>query len=410
MTSQHIPYDLMCMGGFFMKKFIFVMLIILNIPTTNISAEDNIVQDMQKRSNVAVIKDNYVYYYSPGDKIGTVFQHITVNNTYSYCLKFTDVIENTNDHKLDDPYTLFSKEQWEIFSLYAMYGERLFSETNDVKYRYATQALIHEQTNVNKTPMQFYEISPGKKDIFSVERYKQEILSLYNIHITLPKLDISNTEFKVGNEYEFIDENNVISKYNIETTSEFADFFVEDNKLKISVKSAGVQNFSLVSSKYSQEGDVLLWTSTKYQDLVSVSAFNPSRTDYTFQTNNKVGSVVISKRDTTTKELLTGAVFNLKKVDGLEEIDLGNYNVDKELKIDDLELGKYILEEISAPKGYTKTLEKNSFEIIEDNQVVKIAIDNMKSLPSTGLKTPQKAVFLLSLVVFLITVKKSLLK
>lgn len=393
-----------------MKKiFIFIIAMML-IPTKVVSATEEVKFDNYARSDVQVIKDYNVLYYSPSENITTYFQHISVNNVYSYCLKYSDIIENTSDHSLENPQNMFSDEQWRLFSLYAMYGERLFSQTNDVNYRYAAQALIHEQTSPVQTPMIFYNYSQGIKTAFSVDSYKQEIINLYNIHITLPNIDIESTEFKVGDEYKFADTSNVISKYYLETDSEFADFSIEDNYLKINVKKQGVQNFALVSSPESKEGDVLLWTSSKFQDLVSVSAFNPSRIDYSFETRNKIGSLVINKKDSATKELLSGAVFNLKKESEGAFVDVGNYTVDKELRIDNLEVGNYILEEISAPAGYKISDQKYEFSISEDGEVVILEIENLKTLPSTGLRSNVNRLFILTVTIFFVYIKKSLLK
>ncbi|MEG0297862.1 MAG: SpaA isopeptide-forming pilin-related protein [Clostridium sp.] len=68
--------------------------------------------------------------------------------------------------------------------------------------------------------------------------------------------------------------------------------------------------------------------------------------------------------------LLEGAKFKLVKLDGDNEIFISNHttNKDGEIIIEDLELGKYYLQEVAAPTGYILSDEKYNFEIKFNSQ------------------------------------------
>ncbi|MFV0499003.1 MAG: prealbumin-like fold domain-containing protein [Bacilli bacterium] len=389
-----------------MKKIICTLILILAFGQNDIvSANEGgeFKEKIYKKSDVKVFEDKNILYYSTYSNIHVYWQDKYVNDKYSYCLLFEDLIKDGNEHTLENPIDYYKEDVWNKISLIAMYGERQFAVTKDKKYRLATQALIHETVN-SKTKMKFYDMRSNKKE-FSVSSYKQEILNLYNNHLILPNLDLNSVDFKVGDEYIFNDSNNVIDRYHLVTTNNNVKFEKKDNKLKITVINQGENSFSLVSDKYYKDGEILLWVSSKYQDLVSVTYFNPSKIDYSFISTNKVGSLTINKIDSVSRKELSGAEFKLQRENGNNLIDIKTFIVDRTFFIDNLEYGKYILTEIKAPDGYSLSESVYKFEINDDSNNIKLKVENQKVLPKTGLKNN---IFLFSFLLILLNFLKKI--
>lgn len=84
--------------------------------------------------------------------------------------------------------------------------------------------------------------------------------------------------------------------------------------------------------------------------------------------------IIISKKDGITKEYLEGAVLVVKNSKGKEVLRWTTDNDSK--KITGLDVGKYTLEEVSAPEGYQLSKEIKSFEVKEDGKTKRIVFYN----------------------------------
>ncbi len=403
-----------------MKKFIlFFISVLLLFPGKSFNAQTSVKEldgMVYSRNSVAVNEDTKVLYHSPASNIAVWWQDMYVDGNYSYCLKFEDLIENTSSHELKDPLSVYSQEVWNKFTLYAMYGERRYAQTKDVRYRYATQALIHGHFLPQGSSMRFYSFHSGVKQEFDVNSYKSEIVSLYESHIKLPLLDLDNTEFKVGDSYSFEDKNNILRNYSVENKSESFEVSIDNNNLVVEVDDVGEDTFKLKSDVYSKKGDVFFWTSNIYQDLITVTSFTPSEVEYTIASTPKYGSLELYKIDSETKEPLHGAKFVLRKLQDKSFVDIDTIEVEGFYKYDNLELGTYQLEEIVAPIGYDLSELTYEFEIVEDMQVVILEVENnevvvevVETLPKTGLNYSYFIGFS-TLIIILFVIRKKAIK
>lgn len=377
-----------------MKKIILFLLLVSIFPGKHISAEEvNDTKTITKDGRVEVDVSSTLLYYSSESKISTWWKDKYVDGNYSYCLKFEDLIKETSDHNLKDPLEVYSQEQWNKTSLFAMYGERRFELTNDKNYRIAAQVLIHETIYNKSSIMKLYDYSSGSKKEYSVEAYKQELIDLYNLHLMLPSFDFSLTDFVVGQTYSFEDNNEIVSKYYLENNSDALEIDVLDNRINITVTAAGESTFSFVSDNYQKDGKVMFWSSSKYQDLITVTYFDPARVDFSITSREVYGNVEITKLDANTGEYLSGATFSLQQLVDDEYVEIAQFTVDEVFLYEHLQSGIYKIVELTAPEGYSLGNNEYMFEITIDNETVKIDVLNSKTLPKTALKTPYLTLF-----------------
>lgn len=376
-----------------MKKFILLFcMFCLVFPGKYINAEkklNNNTSKMYSRNSVAVNEDRMILYYSPASNMSAWWKDMYVDGKYSYCLKFEDLIQNTNDHQLNDPLQVYSEKDWNKFTLFAMYGERRYEQTGDIKYRYAAQALIHGHFLPNGQKMRFYSFHSGQKVEFDVNNHRNEITSLYETHSKLPNLPVSLMDFKVGDSYKLTDSNKVLNKYNVVSTSDKFKLKKDGNVLQVDILKAGSGKFSLKNDLHSKKGEVLFWTSSKFQDLITVTSFTPAEVEYTISSTEKFGRLEIHKLDSESKELIGPAKFVLRKLEGENYIDLETFVVDKIYERKNLKLGKYQLEEITAPTGYSLSSTKYDFEITKDKQFVLLEVENTKEVQIVEPEEPE---------------------
>ncbi len=379
-----------------MKKFILCLLCFLVLfPGKSISA-----------ASIEVKENKTLLYYSSTNKIGVWYQSIYVDGKFSYCLQFEEKIVSGANHKEEEPSKYYSESQWERISLYAMYAEHLYSKTQNMNYRYAGSALIHGVTGDN---MIFYDYSSGSKKQYDISKYKTEIEAMYQKHISPPKFEISETDFKVGNTYEFEDTNKSLSSYVVDDASDNIKVELDDNKMKVEVLASGVSTFTLTSDVEVKDGYAKLLTSSSYQDLAVVSSYTPATVNYEFESSVKTGDISISKLDTNTEEFISGAEFTLRKlIDGVY-VDIDNYTVNEQLLLTDMEVGSYQLVETKAPEGYELTGEVYEFEVLE-GEVTYVEVFNSKILPKTGLNVQIFPYILLLFSVMLVISKNYVLK
>ena len=98
-----------------------------------------------------------------------------------------------------------------------------------------------------------------------------------------------------------------------------------------------------------------------------------SNTSQNIEIQNTKTSVKLGKVDATTGKYIAGAELKLSREDGnMEPITF--VSEDKAKVFEGLSIGKYILEEISAPEGYVTSNSKVSFEIASDGKTKNISL------------------------------------
>lgn len=97
----------------------------------------------------------------------------------------------------------------------------------------------------------------------------------------------------------------------------------------------------------------------------------------TIKNDKKKGNLIIKKIDSSDGKILENAKFEISKKTG-ERIKTIISDKQGIAKLDNLDLGKYVLKEIEAPSGYLISSEPVEFEITEDNLVFETTIKNDK--------------------------------
>lgn len=94
------------------------------------------------------------------------------------------------------------------------------------------------------------------------------------------------------------------------------------------------------------------------------------------------GTVFIKKIDSETKEYVVGAVMRIVDETGKE---WDKWTTPNDTYVSVLPYGKYILEEVSAPEGYSKSDAKKQFEITKENPSIELEFVNDKivEVPNT---------------------------
>lgn len=294
------------------------------------------------------------------------------DNQFVYCLQpFVDIDNNLPYYEIarsDYAKVLgLSQSQWERISLIAYYGYNYGSHT-EPKWYAITQIMIWRTTN---SESQFYFTSTlnGSK----TTKFDGEIAEIENLianHYKVPKFE-ENIVTSVGSTITISDENNVLSKYKLDGTTN-VNASINGNELKITANKVGEGTIKLkkVDGKY--ELPPIVYFSNHSQNVFRVGQYDPVKT----QLNIKIvgGKVTPEKLDVETKTAvaqgeatLGGAVYGIYKEDGTK-VGTVTTNDDGKNTSDYLpELGRYYLLEEKASNGYTLDSNKYFFEITEDN-------------------------------------------
>ncbi len=107
------------------------------------------------------------------------------------------------------------------------------------------------------------------------------------------------------------------------------------------------------------------------------------RDNLVFKNPAITGTLILSKKDSETKELiLDTAAFKIKNVDTNEYLTLNGLNIfhttNGLLKLDNIPYGNYILEEIEPPAGYKISEKTLTFSITKEGEVIELTVLNPK--------------------------------
>ncbi len=116
--------------------------------------------------------------------------------------------------------------------------------------------------------------------------------------------------------------------------------------------------------------------------------FEITTKDYILKIHNNLqtGSLIVSKKDYDTNNILKGAIIELYTENGVL-INTSMSNEEGLIKIDKLPLGKYYLKEKQAPTNYDLDLNSYYFTIDSENQLVTLTITNKKHPNTTPVLT-----------------------
>ena len=289
------------------------------------------------------------------------------NDKLVYCIQ-PDVRISTHDYIIYDfNRSGYGEDAKQKMELIAYYGYK-YDNHDDLKYYIATQDLIWRLS-----PDEDIRWTTGGEygEEIDISKEKEEILNLISKHNVLPEFNDSINEVYVNEKIELIDNNNVLSNYDIEYSDDL-EVIKEDNKLIITPKKEGEYTINFIHKKNYDSGTFLY---DNFNTLTqSVAIFGaPTLID---------GSMKIKAKSKC--EITVFTISGDIKLDSdFEVYDLeGNLvykgrTINGEAKFE-LEYGNYKIKELSVPDGYKLSDKEISLEVNDISCASKVTFDNEK--------------------------------
>ena len=345
---------------------------------------------------VEKIYDTYAYFYdeNQGKNRYVYAEKYSFNNNLAYCLELGKKIYGG----LYTPTTSFealniSKDKLERLKLIIYYGYEYPGHNTDAYFMAAQELIWKEMSNISISWVQ--SLVPSK--VVDVSKEREEILELIESHYKKPSFINESIEYTLGETHSIEDVNNVLNYF--EVKNKYIE--ISENKLII---NPGFNDDEILLSKpsYTQNG-FLLYTSGESQKMMSTGTVD--NVEISLKVKLLGGTLEVTKLDTDNDSevpkgdaTLKGAVYELYDEEGRlkDTIITGTKN-----KIENLPLGKYILKEKTASKGYLLDTNEYSIEITKEHlnvqlnvyeEVIKRKVEIFKVLASdiTGELTPEK--------------------
>ncbi len=308
------------------------------------------------------IDNVYAYHYKNGvlmsyGKLPYRYQ----NNKLVYCIEpwrviGSNIYSSTEDFSVSG-YTMEEKNKMELIVHYG-YG---YENHNTLNYYLATQELIwlFKDDYVKWTT----EYNENGNEI-NVEKEKNEILRLVNLHNTLPSFS-GRTYVQYFNDKVIInDTNNVINNFDIVTDLKYTK---NGSLITFDLNKFGTFKVKLVSKNLSNEKTKVYYVPNSNSQKMALFGFSDKKESEFTIVADKV-NVRINKRDKNTNELIKeeGTVFKIKDISS-DSYVYDNIKVDKNGYASvKLNKGNYIIEEVSASNGYVVNKENKTIKI-DDN-------------------------------------------
>lgn len=309
-----------------------------------------------------------------------------MNGRLSYCIDpTTPITVHTYSSYTDWSKSGYSDDTRKQMELIAYYGYQ-YPGHNDLKYYMAVQELIW---NFSGDVVVWKENKNINSNTLNVDNEKNEIMSLVNNHNKMPSFINTSHNYNFGETISMVDENNVLSNYDI---SSDVNYTVNGNVLTFTLNKFGSNNIYFSQKNMGNTSGTTVFIADRYKSQKMASFGLPTFNSGNININVDNVKVEFTKKDIETKEIITGksAKYKLVNVDTKEEVIV---DIDSSgIKNINLKNGKYIVEEVNAPYGYTKNKEK--INIVIDNNITltddKLKIDLFDKIVKGKIKIIKK--------------------
>lgn len=362
-----------------LKSLVLIFIILLVNPilvrAEYIRKKDDVVPNVY----VAKIKSNkeiYDYMYIP---------QRNSDRQFVYCLEpgvHINEDEEYNDYTYNLPYyanmtSVQINRVKEIISFGYGYKDTITGiDHSDKKWYAATQSLLWD-INSNGFEIYFTSYLQGPK-INPFEQEREEILNLVNTYSITPNLKIDG-DIIAGQQMTLIDQNNVLSGYNVSTdNTNISIISKEGNKLIVEGNTVGKTKITFTKRFTSHNGGFHLYKLDGSQTLISPGNLETVSKSTTI--NIVGGSAIINKvdYDTNTNKpqggaSLEGAIYIItdsrgRTIDTLTTDQDGRAKSKEVLKINE----KYYLREINPSEGYMLDSNVYPINVSENNLHVEL--------------------------------------
>lgn len=278
--------------------------------------------------------------------------YLYANGILAYCIEpEVGLSEFIYDSYLDfgiEGLTPIQKEQMELI---ATYGYQYSGHQSD-RYYMATQELLWETIGYQEV---YFTTGAGMQGLrIDVSAEKNEIMRLIQMDWKKPSFDESTVIVSMGSEISLVDQNAVLSSYQIEKQTG-VNASIEGNVLKVTGLTVG--NGEVVMKKKGKTGQhSFVYRKTGSQTLASLSLSSILQSKVHFEV--KGGKIRIQKVDRDTNESVPSGSASLKGA--IYEVKDERGNIVDHIKTDEngigeskmLALGEYTVQEKTPSIGY----------------------------------------------------------
>lgn len=291
------------------------------------------------------------------------------DNRIAYCLELWEGInENKTLTGYDDEqynHANIDYSSWEKVMLISYYGYGYQNHTEQ-KWIAITQFMIWKTLSPDST-LYFTDTLNGKK----INKYEQEMAEINNLiknHATIPSFDNQTFNTRYKEDYQIIDDNNILDKYDI-TGYNTNKVSKVNNTLTVATTEIGENIVILANSGKNYNNNPTVYIDPAGQDLLIPGNYIPIYSVVRF--NLPEGNITVTKldKDTNTKLPQGNASLNNSKFILMDKdnmiVSTKTITNNSELTFEHLGYGTYYLKEIESGKGY----------LLNDN-VIKIEVNN----------------------------------
>ncbi len=325
-------------------------------------------------ANLSVTNTN-IYFtrnLNNGKRYSEKLEYYSFDNIPAYCVEpgIKAGSKQYNSKSIKD--LGYSEEVTEKIKKIAYYGYK-YPGHDDIKYYYAAQGLIWQTIlELNETPV-FSTLPFDSGTHIDVTNEVNEINNLVDKHDLLPKFgEIIN--LNLGDIKEYSDLNNVLNNYNYELLdNSIVNITKDNNKLVIKGLKKGSTSIKFYKDK-AYTSNYRVYIADGYQNMYKVG--NISLKSNTLKINVAGGSITLNKVDSDDFKFnknLTNTKYNLYDINNnlIEELTINSKGISY---LDNLDIGKYYVQESVSSKMYNKDPNKYYFDISLDNPKVNLIL------------------------------------
>ena len=355
-------------GGIFIKKILFFLILLTLFFIPNLSAKAATFYEAEWIPGIYLKRHNFntgLTYYQQAR-----FYRNAENNEYVYCIEpFLGIVENEPYTETINPSHL-SKEKIKRISNIAYYGYQYGDHTDD-KWYAITQLMIWQAADEAGNFFFTKTLNGASTNIYTSEI--TEINHLIEINSILPSFAANNYEIVEGNTLILEDSNQVLGNFH---TNEGE---INGNMLTIKNLQEGEYEIPITKKQSMRGTPTLFYLSNNSQNMVKTGNIEENNTNIKVKVTKT--SLELNKIDKDTESTtpqgeasLDGALYQLSNENKeiIEEIKI----INNEARIENLDFGKYYLQELEAGEGYTIDPTIYEINITKENPNVTLQLKN----------------------------------
>ena len=299
---------------------------------------------------------------------------ISYNGSIAYCLEPLILLKTAasyTDGSFATTGALTAKQKEDV-ELIIKYGYSYANHKTD-RYYLAAQKLIWEALGYH---VNYYSDTNFSKS-YSVSTEEKEIKRLISLDKIYPSFSDEKYVVEVGQSINIIDDNEVLTDFEISNVPEGMTVTKKDNTLTINATSKTEGKIVLNQGTLKNDATILGFAkSSASQNLVvSPTGSIDSKLTEIIVTSLTYGDAVITKQDGWTNERLANVSFNISTNQNMSDPQSYTTNKNGQIELTHLETKTYYYQETSTLDNYIIDSAVKSFEVLE-NEVTQVLVKN----------------------------------